>query len=497
MDFEALDKLHELAKHSKRRVIEPSCYQDRIEHYKRLYSPPDDATLYEKKKFDIKVSTTLELYNALSGSDINCFALCVKAIRDTLKDKRTDELRIIYPLDVVVMVILLAKLRGYNTTSEIASFYKDSYLELVTIIDDLPSPDRMLSQSSIKRVMRLFTDEEINTLLRTYFKPNDDIVKMLLACGEQRERPEHAFRHTFGFDGQEVTESFRRGETSRRKKAAIGVTIFDCTSKMALSYKVACKKNQESDAFLELLPNIDVQDKVFVADALNTSGRVSKAILKSGGDFLFNIKSNAGNKELKEHIKAIFNREYAKHEKSVMITRHYHQKEHGRIDMWTVNTLPATLLDSRIKNDHNGVQTIVEYTKESITLNNGQETKITKTSRYYISSLEFTDNNADQILYSILDTWAYETGHGRLDDPKVFNQDATQSCDQDYLSNLLGINKVSYNILTWIRQRMIKASKKKSYAPSYSMVQDLLNNEPVFDTFLYLAQYYSEVNLET
>ena len=44
---------------------------------------------------------------------------------------------------------------------------------------------------------------------------------------------------------------------------------------------------------------------------------------------------------------------------------------------------------------------------------------------------------------------------------------------------------------------MIKASKKKSYAPSYSMVQDLLNNEPVFDTFLYLAQYYSEVNLET
>ena len=90
-----------------------------------------------------------------------------------------------------------------------------------------------------------------------------------------------------------------------------------------------------------------------------------------------------------------------------------------------------------------------------------------------------------------------ETGHGRLDDPKVFNQDATQSCDQDYLSNLLGINKVSYNILTWIRQRMIKASKKKSYAPSYSMVQDLLNNEPVFDTFLYLAQYYSEVNLET
>ena len=152
------------------------------------------------------------------------------------------------------------------------------------------------------------------------------------------------------------------------------------------------------------------------------------------------------------------------------------------------------MLDNRIKNPHQEVKTLVEYIKESSYIINGKVVKTTKNTRWYISSLEFSDENADQILYCILDYWSLEQHHSRLDDPKVFNQDDTQSCSADYSSSLLGINKVSYNILSWIRQKLIKESTKKSYRPSYSMVQDMLAEMTVFEVFEYLAEYYRDVN---
>ena len=96
-----------------------------------------------------------------------------------------------------------------------------------------------------------------------------------------------------------------------------------------------------------------------------------------------------------------------------------------------------------------------------------------------------------------MDYWAIEQHHSRIDDPKVFNQDATQTCQHDYAESVLGINKVTYNILTWIRQKMIKESTKKSFRPSYSMIQDMLNQRPLFYSFSLLAEYYQEVNLSS
>ena len=327
-----------------------------------------------------------------------------------------------------------------------------------------------------------------------YLRPHPEIQKLLLANEEQRQRPEHASRPSFGFDGQEETETFVRGEASHRKKAAIGVTVFNCTSKTVVSYQAVTKKNNEADAFLSMLPNLDIRDGIVCADALNTTGAVSKRLMALHIGYLFNIKDNGGNKELKGQVEATFYREYARGDKSVMKSRSYIQKEHGRIEQSTVNVLPTTLLDKRIKNPHPGVKTLVEYIKENTYIINGEVVKTTKNSRWYVSSLEFSDENTDQIMYSILDYWAIEQHHARLDDPKVLNQDATQSCNIDYASSVLGINKVAYNILSWIRQKMIKASAKKSYRPSYSMVQDTLFQLSIFEVFEYLAEYYQAVN---
>lgn len=493
-DFKVSDRMLELTFNCKRRIVEPSVYDDVIERYDKLYNPKNTGgSRLACAQFNNKIRSAREFYDAISDTNINLIALCLQDIRSIFKDERQENC-VIYPIDMVLMVILLAKLSGFNTAKEIASYYKSRYLQLICMLPDLPGPEHMLSASSINRVMRLFTTDEINKLLFSYFKPHPKLKELILENEEQRPRPEHASRPTVGFDGQEITKTFVRGETSRRKKAAIGVTVYDCSAKKVLAYQAVKKKNNEADAFLQMLPNLSIQGSIVCADALNTRGDISTELNKRGIDYLFNIKDNAGNKELRGHIEAIFSREYAKGDKSEMKTRSYIQKEHGRIDQYTVNTLPATLLDNRIKNPHQEVKTLVEYIKESSYIINGKVVKTTKNTRWYISSLEFSDENADQILYCILDYWSLEQHHSRLDDPKVFNQDDTQSCSADYSSSLLGINKVSYNILSWIRQKLIKESTKKSYRPSYSMVQDMLAEMTVFEVFEYLAEYYRDVN---
>lgn len=497
-NFQVSQRLLELTRQSKRRIIEPEYYYDVIERYSQLFCPENtENNRLAYTEFWLKIDNAKKLYNAMRGSELNAIALCMQTIRTILKDKRLKDDRVIYPIDTVLMVIVLANLHGFNTADEIALFYKAKYLELVFLIDGIPGPEHMLAPSSINRIRRMFSKDEINHLLNSYLRPHPKTLELLIENEEQRLRPEHANRHTIGFDGQEITKSFVRGETSRRKKAAVGVTVFDCTSKTAIALKAVVKKNNEACAFLSMLPYLNIQNGIVCADALNTKGDISYELYKRDIDYLFNIKENAGNKELKGHIEAIFWREHAKGDKSAVKTRTYCQKAHGRIDQWTVNILPATLLDKRIKNPHQGVKTLVEYIKESTYIIDGKVARVTKNSRCYISSLDFTDENADQILYSIMDYWAIEQHHSRIDDPKVFNQDATQTCQHDYAESVLGINKVTYNILTWIRQKMIKESTKKSFRPSYSMIQDMLNQRPLFYSFSLLAEYYQEVNLSS
>ena len=236
--------------------------------------------------------------------------------------------------------------------------------------------------------------------------------------------------------------SYCKGENSRHKNGAVGVSVYNSTKKIALAVKSVLEKNNEAATFLSLLPNLVIRGTIVVSDALNSLSEVSTAILQHGADYLLSIKDNGGNKELRGHIEAIFNREYAKKENSAAISRYLCEKGLGHIDETLLETLPAGLIDERIENPHQGINTIVKYIKTRTYLTNGKISKSTASIRYYVCSSVFSGHNTDQILYSLLDYWATEQPHSRLDDPRVFNQDATRSCNGNYLENTLGINKI-------------------------------------------------------
>ena len=454
-----------VAKSCRCRLHESDDFDSIIEEYSRLYYP-HTGTPTDKVHFEFKLKEAKAIYDALSGEVTATISRCLKDIRDALTDKRS-ETKIIYPLDVMVTVILLARLCGNITAVEVVNFYRARNLELQYLIPGMPRPRFRLSESTVNCVMRMFSPEEINKLLESYFSAVKTALCEMIKAGEQRERPKLADKETVSFDGQEIVSSYRKGESSRRKKGAVGVSVYNSTHKIAMAVKSVLEKNHEVPAFLSLLPNLDIRGTIVMSDALNSLSEVSTAILRHGADYLLCIKDNGGNKELRGHLEAIFNREYAKQEKSAAISRYLCEK----------------------------INTIVKYTKTRTYLINGKINKTTTSSRYSVCSLVFSGQNTDRILYSLLDYWAIEQHHSRLDDPHVFNQDATRSCNDNYLGNTLGINKIALNILTWIRHQKAVESGKK-VPPSYKSIQHMLNTSSLTSVFEYLAAYYFEANTQ-
>lgn len=429
-----------------------------------------------------------EYLNTANNTFIDAVLQCMKDIRDSVVDprKRTS---IIYPCDVMMIIIILAKLNGMNIATEIASYYRLHNEELQDLIPGMPDEKYKLSASTINNFIGMIDPKIIEKFFRIFFGKVRTTLDNLITTNNQRERPDFASKNTISFDGQEITNSFRRGESSRRKKGAISVTTFNSTTKTALAYKTVAKKNQETEAFLSMIPNLEVRGSVIMCDALNSRKNVSKMILDCGADYLLSLKNNGGNKELRNHIEAIFNREEAVKQEEIINASPYVQKDHGRIDTTLISILPAKFLDPRIKNPHDKAGSIVKYTKISCKIINGNQVESTTTTRYYLSSLEATKENAEQIKYSILDYWFIESHHGILDNPNVLNQDSTQSCRESFLSNTVGLNKITYNILSWIKKDLESKGKKKY---SYRLIQSELSMQPVIVTLEYLARYYQE-----
>lgn len=303
--FSANEELLKLAQRSRWRSHSPEEFKDICAEYVEVFSAseaPGEA--------ELDVYVALSRFNRFSSSNLSLLTELISEIRNKFTDKRAAD-KVIYPLDLVILIIVLARLCGKNTASEISLFYKKNLLSLQFLLPGMPSPRHRLSPTTVNTVIRMISLGEIQMLLETYFGGAAIELKQMCECEMQRERPACAGKETLSFDGQEGVSSFVRGEASRRKKAINNVTVFNSTTKAVLASMPTGKKNRESAAFLKLLPRLDVRGRVIMADALNSRPEVSVAILDHGADYLLCIKNNGG-KELRSHLEGLFNREYAR-----------------------------------------------------------------------------------------------------------------------------------------------------------------------------------------
>lgn len=466
------EKLRELAKDYPCQSfgLPEDCLESRVNEYVELFK--EDILSKTNEIIDaehhiahlrVDIDEMWRIYNNTPRELIMWISESLAAIRGMLTDKRLETF-VVYPLDVLVFVIYMARCFGHTRADKIVQWYRQYNLALQFLIPGIPSPKHRLSVTTINTVMRMISEEQMEQLLRSYFTAAKEILHLLMETEIKRYRDANNFKHVIALDGQELKASFQRGEESRRRKGAIGVTAYDTTTNQALAATRVQNKNNEIVGILRILPNIDVRGKLISSDALNTVAKISEAVINSGADYLFCIKANGGNKKLFKHTKELFNREMAQSNNQIIRAPTLTEKAHGRLDQYDICILPACLLPLDLQDLHKGLQTLVWYTKTSIRLVNGvpDDAHSSTSDRFYICSLPFSTETLNQIKFSILDYWSIESGHhGPLDNKRLFDQDSIQSCNENYLGNSITLNKLAYNFISYKRAMMAAASKNK------------------------------------
>lgn len=420
---------------------------------------------------------------AASSSTVFVYSF-MREVYQTFTDYRKTEAQIVYPLPLLIMVIMMAHNCGFTDAKDIVSYYRKHCLEFFILMPDVPPLTNQLSSSTVRTVMMLLSREALNAFFTEHFTKVKLYIKEQINFDKERieNRPDQ-IRNTIGFDGQALNSTFKRGESNRRIKGGDVVTLFDCTNRVALDYEIAEKKNNERRSVLNLF-SAKIKDSVVMADALNSQKCVTDAILKNGADYLLPIKMNS-NKELTLHVEAIFNRN---HQRS--IKNHKVEKNHGRIDEWYYEVLPAKgNLDPRIKNQHSKVRTLVKYAKISERIIDGKCVSRSNNTRYYISSLPYDENTIYQIRASIEDYWAIEAHHAVLDNPQVLNQDHLHLCDTNSIANATGFNKISHSFLSFLRQ-IISKSLNMSVPISFKETSRQLSEMDIFKHATCMAEYW-------
>ena len=400
------------------------------------------------------------------------------------------------------MVIMIAKQYGCQNAQDIADFYNIHYLELFISIPDVPSFKSPISATTIRTAMTLVTPEDTEKFFEEHF------TRVKIHIGEQIKYDDETFydrkddiADTVSFDGQEMKETYRRGECIRKCKGGIITQLYNSTQRTPLACAISSAKNHERKDVLSLIENASIVGKVVMCDKLNTTADVSSKINKVQAYYLLPISDTNGNKELHSHIEGIFNRE---HKKAVIYSETELEAEalkqspskgkkanHGRKEFTDIELLPAEpYLDERIKNPHAGVTVLVKKTKTTVNILNNEETGKTVKVTYYISSIPFDeDYTIRQVRACFQDYWQIEENHSVLDDETLYNQDNVQARNKNTIYNTAVLNKISYPILSYIRLLFsIKAQRTRPF--SYKAITKLIQGMELWEFMEYFCNYW-------
>ena len=415
-------------------------------------------------------------------------------------DTRDQEL-ITYNIAVVLFVVLLAGMCNCNDDAEIAEFWFFNNMELQYLIPGMPSPKHMISDETVRTIRKLVPEDVMHSIFIKYFNEiKTCIAEMIL----NKDYDSQHYRKTLGGDGQELRATFREGSLSRKQKGGHGVSIYDCDNQTVVGFKTVHKKNQEVQAFIDILDKITIEeDAIFYADALNLRDILIGYLDSRKIDWLFPVKSNNGNKWLRDAIKTAFN---DNSENSELFTHDSLEKISGRLEETSFMMLNAEMLPDEIRKHYGNAATIIKVLKKTSkycarNTTPDKQPRAVKTERYYISSLEPTHENFRQLIHSIGVRWYFETHHNTLD--CFFLQDNQALCNKDNICATVAKNKILYNVTSYARQRLSQEgfrrtrfrteTSEKRKPLSFKMTRQALASD-IYLAFKVLIDYFMENN---
>ena len=330
--------------------------------------------------------------------------------------------KVIYPLDEVLLLCLLAVLAGAETLVDIALFGE--------------------KKLSLLRRFRPFRDgtpshDQLGDIFATL-----DAVKFQHCFVSWVASLTGAAAEVIAIDGKTVRRSFQK----KGAKAPIHmVSAFAARQRLVLGQVKVAEKSNEIVAIPALLDMLAIEGAIVSIDAIGCQRDIAEKIIAKKADYVLALKGNQGT--LREDVELFAAEQKANGFKHTHVSRHQTvDGDHGRIETRTYTALHdiAWLKQRHAWPGLNGI-VMVESTREI-------GDKIERETRFYITSLAWL---ACQLGPVIRSHWAIENSlHWVMD--MIFRDDECRIRTEHAPANFTTLKHIAHNLIR-------KASGKPSF----------------------------------
>jgi predicted transposase YbfD/YdcC len=327
-----------------------------------------------------------------------------------------------YSLEMLLMIILMAKLCGENTPMEIAEWAEHRKEEVMEMLHLKWS--RTPHHNTYRRILaEKMHAEEIERLV-----------------GEYNQKGKHG--QVYAMDGKAMLGKRKDSETGTEYL----LSVYDVEQAKVLSQVEVGRKENEITKAAQVLKQVEIAKKVITGDAMHTQRGVSRQILEAGGDYVWPVKENQ--LHLYQNIQSLFAPEYPKPGfgkiPTDFLTAKTVNKGHGRIETRTLTT-------SEMLNAYSGwpeTAQVYRLERHFDWRRNGRSVKISDQVEFGITSLTRQKVTPLTLLNIRRAHWGIETGlHYRRD--VTLREDATRMTLGNAAQIMACINNL---VLALIRQ---------------------------------------------
>lgn len=322
-------------------------------------------------------------------------------------------IKVIYPLDEVLLLSLLAVLAGAETFTDIARFGENK-LDLLRrfrpFLNKTPTHDRL------GEIFAALDAERFQQCFVAWVAAHTGIAAEVIAID---------------------------GKTSRRsyqKKGADApihiVSAFAARQRLVLGQVKVAEKSNEITAIPRLLDMLVVEGAIITIDAMGCQRDIARKVIDKKADYVFALKGNQGT--LRDDVELFVNEQKANNFQDTTISQHHSvDGDHGRIETRRTTAIhDVEWLQQRHKwPGLNGI-VMVESQRET-------GPKIETETRFYITS---STDIADKLATVIRQHWAIENSlHWVMD--MVFRDDECRVSTGHAPANFTTVKHVAHNLM--------------------------------------------------
>lgn len=385
--------------------------------------------------------------------------------KNEVNDTRKQNL-VIFPLEIIMVVILLAGLAGFTSCRQVAEYWRLHRCILQQWFPRFPNQD--ISHDTVRNAIKIIGRSNVNKLIEHFTKP-------LIEEFKQR---------VVALDGQAVRAA---SSQEHRLHSRYILNLFDADNELCIQQILIEEKQNEITQAVNIIKAMDLAGAVVTCDAMNTQKKLAEYLINTKHcDYCFAVKNN--HKELLAHVSDWFKAETSKElVKNVSRT----ENGHGRVEEREISVLPASLMKEfaqDVLDKWAGLEDgciVAARTKRTFLK---EPHKNSEEVRYFISSLHFDRQYIAEVMArTIRRHWMIENGlHWVLD--VTYQQDRTQCRNADFLAGRTALNKVIFNLTSKAQSlEEMETGKQAAYKPSwkvrFSSPQEGMN---------YLAKLYAK-----